>query len=212
MNDEAGRHSLENLLEGNARFVSGRDEHPRRGASRRAETAAGQRPVAAVVACSDSRVPPEIIFDQGIGDLFVVRVAGNLVDDLGLASVEYAVEQLRVPLVLVLGHSRCGAVKAALGDAPSRRHLGRFAEALRPAVERARSARNPADADAGDAAAIADDAARENVKSVVSSLRSSGPVIAPRAASGELAVVGAFYDIESGAVELIETIRMPRTP
>ena len=193
MTGEEGRRALEALFEGNARFAAGRPEHPRRGTARRAETSRGQRPAAAVVSCSDSRVPPEIVFDQGIGDLFVVRAAGNLVDELGLASIEYAVEHLGVPLVVVLGHSLCGAIAAALEGAPSEGGLGRLVKALQPAVERARGAADPADA-----------AARENVRSIVASLRSSEPILKPLAATGALAVVGAFYDIERGVVEIIE--------
>ncbi len=192
MKEHGARRALEALLEGNARFAAGRPEHPRSDAARRAETSRGQRPAAVVVSCSDSRVSPEIIFDQGIGDLFVVRTAGNLVDELGLASIEYAVEHLGVSLVVVLGHSRCGAVGAAVEGAPLHGHLDRLVAALRPAVERARDAEDVVEA-----------AARENVRAVVASLRSAEPILKPLAAAGELDVVGAFYDVARGIVEIV---------
>lgn len=98
------------LVEGNRRYQAQRLTHPHQNAARRAALAAGQHPFAAVLSCADSRVPPEIVFDQGLGDLFVVRVAGNITDDVVLGSLEYAVEHLHVPLVVVLGHYKCGAV------------------------------------------------------------------------------------------------------
>jgi carbonic anhydrase len=192
MKEHGARRALEALLEGNARFAAGRPEHPRSDAARRAETSRGQRPAAVVVSCSDSRVSPEIIFDQGIGDLFVVRTAGNLVDELGLASIEYAVEHLGVSLVVVLGHSRCGAVGAAVEGTPLPGHLDWLVAALRPAVERARDAEDVVEA-----------AARENVRAVVASLRSAEPILKPLAAAGELDVVGAFYDVARGIVEIV---------
>jgi len=108
------RAALAALVEGNRRFAAGVAEHPRQDARRREEVLArGQYPFAAIVGCADSRVPPEIVFDQGLGDLFVLRTAGNIVDDLGVACLEYAAAHLGVPLIVVMGHSRCGAVTAA---------------------------------------------------------------------------------------------------
>jgi carbonic anhydrase len=193
MKGENGRRALEALLEGNARFAAGRPEHPRGDTARRVETSRGQRPVAVVVSCSDSRVPPEIVFDQGIGDLFVVRTPGSLVDDVGLGSIEYAVEHLGVALVVVLGHSRCGAFVAAVEGKPLPGHLDRLVAALRPAVERSRGAENAVDA-----------AGRENVKLTIAELRSAEPILKPRVAAGEIFVVGAFYDLARGMVEIID--------
>lgn len=121
--------ALQARREGNRRFATGQAIHPHQDAARREEVRPGQRPFAAILSCSDSRVPPEVIFDWGVGDLFVVRTAGHGVDDVALGSIEYAVEHLGVPLLVVLGHTRCGAVTAALhGDeAP-----GHIAAVIRP--------------------------------------------------------------------------------
>jgi carbonic anhydrase len=118
--------ALERLKEGNARFAADRPAAKDQGSKRRAELARGQRPFAVIITCSDSRVPPETIFDQGLGDLFVIRLAGNVVDTAAVGSVEYAVGQLHVPLVVVLGHEECGAVQAALDGKPLPGDLGRL--------------------------------------------------------------------------------------
>jgi carbonic anhydrase len=186
--------SLAELIEGNARFEAGTSLHPRQDARRRKEVLEkGQYPFAAVVACSDSRVPPELVFDQGLGDLFVVRAAGNLVDDLGIASLEYAAVHLGVPLIVVMGHSRCGAVTAAVegGKAPGR--LSVIHAALASSVEKAKD--RPGD--------VVDAAARENVKSLVAALERSEGALKGLVDRGALRVVGAFYDIERGVVEFI---------
>jgi len=186
--------ALESLKEGNKRFSSGKSEHPRQGHGRRAEIAGGQHPFVAIVACSDSRVAPEIIFDQGLGDLFVVRCAGNLIDEIGLASIEYAVEHLDVPLVVVMGHSRCGAITAAVQKGAAPGHLSRVVSALDPVVERAKAL-------GGD---LADNASRENVRAAGASLESSEPLLRRLVDRGDLLVAGAFYDVESGVVEFFE--------
>ncbi len=192
MNDPA-RQALEALMEGNARFREGNPAHPRRDGRRRAETASGQRPFAAILSCADSRVPPEILFDQGIGDLFVVRAAGHVLDAAGLGSLEYAASHLGVPLVVVLGHTRCGAVEAVLAGGETCGSARFVVEAIRPSVERARLL-------GGD---IRRDAVRENVAAAVSLVSSCEPVIAALVAAGSTAVVGAVYDVESGAVEIV---------
>jgi carbonic anhydrase len=134
--------ALARLKEGNARFVAGRMVRPEQSPERRMRLSAGQRPFAVVLCCSDSRVPPEVIFDQGLGDLFVVRVAGNIVDDAGLGSIEYAIEHLDTPLIVVLGHEKCGAVSATLDalQPPFDRPHGEvdsLVDAITPAVEEA---------------------------------------------------------------------------
>lgn len=193
--NEAARRALDDLLRGNERYAGGRPAHPRGDAGRRAETAGGQRPFAAVVSCSDSRVPPEILFDQGIGDLFVVRTAGGVLDDAAIGSLEYAVEHLRVPLLVVLGHTRCGAVEAAIagGRAPGR--IARLVEALRPAVERASSL-------GGDQSA---NAVRACARASLALLAACGPIIAPRVADGSLELVGAVYDVATGIVAPLDS-------
>jgi carbonic anhydrase len=184
---------LERLLRGNHRFVTGKQEHPNQAASYRRDLAAGQHPVAAILGCADSRVPPEIIFDQGLGDLFTVRVAGNVVDDATLGSLEYAVEHLGVPLIIVLGHSGCGAVQAALAGGQVRGQIHRLVTAIKPAVLSA----------AGAPGEPLDQAVRTNVDMVVRQLRAACPVLAPLVAQGKLVIVGAYYDIVTGSVELL---------
>ncbi len=182
---------LEELLEGNRRFFEERPVHPRSTAGRRSEVADGQDPVAVVLACSDSRVPPEILFDQGLGDLFVVRTAGNVVDDAALGSIEYAAAHLGVRLIVVLGHTRCGAVGAALEGGGVEGHLAAILDALARPVEDARRGE-------GDAH---DSASRRNIELSVAALKSSEPVLAPMA--GRLDVVGCYYDLDTGRIEVI---------
>jgi len=191
MKPESPASALAALIEGNRRFAAGAPELARRDPARRAEVAALQHPRAAVVTCSDSRVGPEIVFDQGLGDIFVVRTAGNLIDTFGIASLEYATAHLGVPLVVVMGHSRCGAVEAAVKQGEASGHLRAIISALEPAIEAAKG--RPGD--------LVDAAARENVRSAVAALEMRETVLGVLAASGRLRVVGAFYDIERGTVE-----------
>jgi carbonic anhydrase len=124
---------LARLEEGNRRAASNHSTHPHASSARRGEVAQSQSPFAVIVSCSDSRVPPELLFDQGYGDLFVIRIAGNVVEDTALGSIEYAVEHLGAKLLVVLGHERCGAVKATVdgGEAPG--HIGSIVNAIKPA-------------------------------------------------------------------------------
>ena len=190
----SGNDIWQELLSGNKRFVEGNPTHPNQSIARRQEMAKGQHPRAAVLACADSRVSPEILFDQGLGDLFVVRVAGNVVNDLILGSLEYAVEHLGTQLIVVLGHQRCGAVGAACagGEAPG--HIGSLVDALAPAVAKIRASE----------AGRADLVAKENVRMTVKSLQSCGPILAELVRQGKLEVAGAFYDLDTGAVEIVE--------
>jgi carbonic anhydrase len=192
-NGLTGRQALERLMAGNQRYVSGQATHPHQAAERRAEVSRGQHPFAVILACSDSRDTPEIVFDQGLGDLFVMRVAGNLVDDYVLGSIEYAVEHLGTRLIVVMGHSRCGAVEAAVkaGHAPA--HENSLIKAILPSVEQARH-------QSGD---LMDDAIRDNVQHAVNIVRRSQPMLAPLAKSGKISVVGARYDLDSGKVTLL---------
>jgi carbonic anhydrase len=187
--------ALSRLTAGNARFVAGKLEHPHQNVERRTELAAGQQPYAIILACSDSRTPPELLFDQGLGDLFIVRVAGNVVNDEGLASIEYAVDHLGARLIVVLGHERCGAVTAAREaiaaktQAPA--HFDSLVAALRPAVE--------ATATANLEAAI-----KANVENVVKTLKTSEPVLKAMVAKKDVVVKGAYYDLDTGAVTLLD--------
>lgn len=183
--------TLGQLLEGNRRFFEEKQIHPHGSSARRREVAGGQHPTTVVVSCSDSRVPPEILFDQGLGDLFVVRTAGNVIDDTVLGSIEYAVVHLGVRLVVVLGHTDCGAVGAALAGGETEGHLGSVMEALATAVDEVRHLE-------GD---TYDLASRRNVELTVAALKSSEPILSPLA--GELDIVGCYYDLDSGRVLVV---------
>lgn len=156
----AADEAMQRLKDGNQRFAADKATHERQHADRRAEVAKGQKPFAIVVCCSDSRVSPEIVFDQGLGDLFVVRTAGNVVDDVGLGSIEYAVEHLGTRLVVVVGHTECGAVSAAVSGGEVHGHLRAVVEAIKPAVEKVK----------GQAGDPVDNAVRANVRETVKHL------------------------------------------
>jgi len=183
------------LAEGNQRFVSGHLQHPRQDPARRTELAKGQVPSAIVIGCSDSRTSPEILFDQGLGDLFVIRVAGNVLDDHALGSVEYAAEHLGTRLVIVLGHQSCGAVKAArevvASGAMPHDHIASLVEAIRPAVLATKGE-------------DVEDTCKANVHDVAQALRDSQPVLHALTGSGQLQVVGAYYDLETGVVTFLD--------
>ena len=184
--------ALQRLVEGNKRFVTNHASHPHQTAAWRAALAKGQTPFVAVLCCADSRVSPEILFDQGLGDLFVVRNAGNVLDDHVLGSLEYAVEHLHVPLIVVLGHENCGAVCAAVAGGHCPGHIHSVIKDLEPAVAEARSK-------AGDKV---DNTVKANVHRVSESLNHSEPILHEAIKSGKLKVVGACYRLKSGAVEL----------
>ena len=189
--------ALRALAEGNRRFAAGRPTGPRRDTARRTELVAGQHPFAAVLACSDSRVAPEFVFDQGLGDLFIVRVPGNVVDETILAGIELGAAHFHVPLIVVLGHTRCGAIAAAIEARVADDHQGVLMRLLGPAVDAA--FREEVDPEKRP-----DRAARENVRRMVGSLRRSGPTLAALQERGELRVVGAVYDLATGLVEWAE--------
>lgn len=185
---------LADLLEGNRRYASGAALHPRQSAERRAEVLPAQHPFAVIIGCSDSRVPPEVIFDCGLGDLFVIRTAGHALDDAGYGSIQYVVEHSSARLIVVLGHSDCGAVNAVIHSVQAPGHLGTLIARLRPAVEAA--AGRPGD--------LLPNAVAENISRTVAHLRTLGPVLADLVASGKVSVVGAHYDLKSGLVTLVE--------
>ena len=193
VNTPSGEEALQSLMGGNMRYVGTKLTHPNQTAERRAEVAQGQHPLAVILGCSDSRVPPELIFDQGLGDLFVIRVAGNSVNDVVLGSIEYAAEHLGVGLVMVLGHERCGAVEAAVRGGEAAGHIASVIEAITPAIEKIKV--RPGDP--------VDHAVRANVELVVGQLKSSTPVLAESVKAGRLKIVGARYALESGWVDLI---------
>lgn len=200
--------ALERLKDGNRRFVSG-EQARAIAASRmpRADLVAGQNPFAVILGCSDSRVPAEIVFDQGLGDLFVIRVAGNIVAPSQIASVEFAAEQLGTRLVVVMGHTHCGAVSATLQEIrePSgneSNNLPSIVNRIRPAVEPLLNA-DPAPAD------LLGEAMRANVRESVRQLRDGSATLAKLMRDEGLAILGAAYDIESGVVDFFDA-PMPR--
>jgi len=190
---------LERLTQGNQRYQSGRADHFNQGRDRRQDLARAQHPFALVVGCSDSRVPPEVVFDQGLGDLFVVRSAGEALDDLALASIEDAVEHLDVRTIVVLGHERCGAVQATLEGGEQQGHLKFLARAIAPHVSEARS-RIPAESGAVPPELL-EQAVLQQIRGVVAELESCEPILSALQHTGELRIVGARYDLDSGAVE-----------
>ncbi|HEY6412263.1 MAG TPA: carbonic anhydrase [Edaphobacter sp.] len=192
-------HVLKLLLEGNKRFAAGAITHPRRAPADFKPLATGQNPIAAIVSCSDSRVSPEILFDVGIGDIFAIRIAGNYINGAGAAvkgSVEYAVAELGVNLIMVLGHSQCGAVKAAIQHIHDNDALpgaiNDLVNAIKPAV--LESENLPGNK--------LENAIRANVRRGVETLSQLEPIIAPRVKSGQLKVVGATYSLATGKVEI----------
>ena len=184
--------ALARLMEGNSRYKADRLEHPHADAARREALTGGQAPFAVVLACADSRVVPELIFDQGLGDLFVIRLAGNIVDDGVRGSIEYAVAHLGVKLVLVLGHQSCGAVTAAVAGQPTACSIDALIEAIAPAVEEAK----------GLPGEVVDNAIRCNARQVADALRAHPDVLGPATKAG-LRVLPAYYRLDDGAVELI---------
>jgi carbonic anhydrase len=182
---------LAELKAGNQHHVAKKYLHPHQTAARQRELATGQHPHCALLTCADSRVAPEIVFDQGLGDVFDVRVAGNIAGVSETASLEYAAEHLHVPLIVVMGHSHCGAVSAAIegGAAPGK--LPDLLAAIRPAVDQ--SAHEPGDRVAN--------AVRDNVVLVVQQLLAAKPVLAELAHEGKLRIVGAVYSLETGKVD-----------
>lgn len=193
----AGDAVMQNLRDGNARFVAGASRHPNATTERRADTAQkGQHPVATVLGCSDSRVPLEVLFDQGIGDLFVVRVAGNVCDTDEIGSIEYGTGHLETPLLVVLGHTKCGAVTAVATNAEVHGLIPRLVDNIAPAVETTRTASPDLTGDHLVAAAI-----RANIWQSIEDLYARSATVQEAAKSGRVKVVGALYDIEGGQVE-----------
>lgn len=183
------------LQASNERFASGKSRHPNVTAARRGELAGAQHPFAVIVSCSDSRVPPELLFDQGLGDLFVIRTAGHVVDSVGLGSIEYAVAKLGARTIVVLGHERCGAVQAALAGDPLPGSIGSIVERIEPAI----GGPHPITPQSTDAAV------KDQVRATVAQLQRGGAVLGPIMAAGELEVLGAVYDLDTGRVERVTT-------
>lgn len=189
--------ALKRLIEGNRRYVANQFAAADLSASRRSDLRCnGQHPFAVVLTCSDSRVPPEHVFNQGLGDLFVIRVAGNVVDDVSMGSIEYGVEHLGSPLLLVLGHDFCGAVKATVdgGEAPGK--IGAIVERIQPTVEAVKQS----GASGEELYRKVED---QNILAVINVIQTS-PVIKHLVEHGQLTLVGGKYHLDSGEVTFIE--------
>lgn len=187
---------IDQLLNGNERFAGHHPIHPHETRKRMEEISGGQHPLAAIVCCSDSRVPPEIIFDQGLGDLFVIRTAGNLMGGLEIGSIEYAVEHLGVKQVLIMGHKECGALKAFTEGKKVPGHIQDIVDSIK--MEKEIRAISPLDKD------LLDDCIRANVIHGIHQLQSQSSLIAEKIRSKELQVFGALYDLEKGVVQLLQ--------
>jgi len=197
--------ALERLREGNGRFVRNvRDSSALVGDARRAQLVDGQEPFAIVLGCSDSRVPAELVFDQGFGDLFVIRVAGNVVAPSQVGSVEFAAARFGTPLVVVLGHTRCGAILATL-EALRQPMPGSFRN-LRSIVDRVRPSVEPLLKTelAGRPDALVAEAVRANIRASTAHLRSGSEILESLILGGRLAVVGAEYSLETGVVDFFD--------
>jgi carbonic anhydrase len=200
------RDALSRLKEGNARFVAGLRSHDAAGEARRAELAGRQEPFAIILGCSDSRVPAELVFDQGLGDLFVIRVAGNIVAPSQVGSVEFAAERFGTRLVVVLGHSMCGAIYATLEElgrpaANQSPNLRSIVDRVRPAIEGLLDTPLRGDPDALVHAAV-----RANIRASASHLRHGSALLESRIQKDGLLVVGAEYSLETGVVDFFDGI------
>ncbi|AFZ31728.1 carbonic anhydrase [Gloeocapsa sp. PCC 7428] len=184
--------ALQKLIEGNLRFAEHHPEYPDQSLARLQEVAQAQHPFATILSCADSRVPAEIIFDQGIGDIFDVRIAGNIATPEAIGSIEYAVVLLGTPVLMVLGHERCGAVTAAVKNQVLPGEIGSFVKAILPAVDRVKE--QPGDA--------VDNAVVANVQYQIETLKRS-PLLSERLRSGKLKIVGGRYDLDTGKVIII---------
>lgn len=206
---KAGIEALMRLQHGNQRFVDGNLEHRIFDECNRAKMMTQQSPFAIILGCSDSRAPAEMIFDQGIGDLFVIRVAGNIVAPSLVGSIEYAVQQFGTPLLVVLGHSHCGAVSACVEQLQSEKHNGQshspnlysIVERIRPAVHTL--VETPL---RDDKEALIKHAVRANVRASVSNLRYSSPTLETYVSHNQLLIIGAELDLETGLVDFFEGI------
>ena len=186
------------LIEGNKRFMENHPIHPDQTLDRIRSLKKGQHPFAVIVSCSDSRVPPELIFDQGLGDLFVIRNAGNIIDDYELGSIEYAVEHLHTPLIIVLGHTQCGAIGAFIEhkhDSISN-HIQKIVDYIKTEPEEMEISENITN--------YYDEAVKANVLHGVHILQKSEPVIAELVKHNQVKIMGALFDLETGKVNIVE--------
>jgi carbonic anhydrase len=185
--------ALARLLEGNQHYVAGTPTHPDQSVERRTSLAEGQTPFAIILTCSDSRVAPELYFDQGLGDLFVLRNAGNVLDDHTIGSIEYAVEHLHAGLIVVVGHAKCGAVAATVAGGHAPGHIHSIVESIAPAYESV--AKQEGDK--------VDNTVRANARRVAGILARVEPILGEAVKSGRVKVVAGRYDLATGRVEIL---------
>lgn len=196
--------ALNMLMQGNANFADNRTVRAQLGMCerRKKELLSGQNPLAIILCCSDSRIAPQYVFDREIGELFVIRVAGNVTDGVVIGSIEYALEQFGTPLVMVLGHQNCGAIQAALNNATGSAHMAGILEKIAPSVERAREK-------GGNDARLCDEAAIENALSSAAELRQKSDIVKQRVAKSELKVVSGIFNLLTLKVELVPSATEP---
>jgi carbonic anhydrase len=204
------REALERLREGNRRFLAGARNGDLASAGRRTELASGQQPFATILGCSDSRVPAEIVFDQGLGDLFVIRVAGNIVAPSQVGSVEFAADRFGTKLVVVLGHSQCGAILATLEEVQrptenQSRNLRSIVDRIRPSVDALLATHLRHDPEA-----LVREAVRANIRTSVNHLRHGSEVLEQMIRNDGLLVVGAEYSLDTGVVDFFDGV--PQIP
>lgn len=185
--------ALQILKNGNKRFASGKLEHPNHCEESRQSLATGQEPIATILTCADSRVPPVDIFDQGLGDLFVVRVAGNVIGDHSLGSIEYAVKHLHTPIVIVMGHASCGAIGAVASGSALEGHIATLGPAIQTAIKNIKEVE-------GD---LVNNASKELARLISAKIARSEPIIADLVQNGSVKIVPAYYDLLSGEVEFL---------
>jgi len=193
----AADQALAELMAGNQRYVRHKEQHPDQSSGRRKELEAGQHPFAVILGCADSRVAPELLFDEGLGDLFVIRVAGNIVDDAVLGSIEYAVEHLGTKLIMVLGHEKCGAVSAAVEGGIAPGHIKALVAAIQPSLEEV--VKEPGDR--------IHNCVIANARRVAGQVRESEPILRDAVKKHGVRVVAADYALDSGKVSLIDEAR-----
>lgn len=187
--------ALKLLLDGNQRFVEQKRQYPDQSLERIRLLAQAQYPFAAILGCADSRVPAEIVFDRGVGDLFVVRVAGNVACEAAIGSLEYATAVLGSPVIVVLGHERCGAVAKALQDQPVSGRMGLIVENIKPAIEKLESTTEN----------LQDNAVIANIKYQAQKLQENSTILAKLIRQGKLKIVGALYDLDTGIVSIVNS-------
>jgi carbonic anhydrase len=185
---------LDQLLEGNRRFAGSSMAHPHHDTARRTECITGQKPYAAILGCADSRVPPEVLFDCGIGDLFIIRNAGTVLDDSSVASIEYAIDHLKVPLLMVLGHTSCGAVTAAVKGVEAPGALGRVLGSIR-----GKCSHNGHELDAEAINSIV----KQYTVTIAAEVETISPVVERAAANGSCTIVAACYSLADGLVTVL---------